>query len=410
MKKIPADGDSLVSMAANLKAIQLEAALIGRPIQIISSVEQIKAFDPQTLYVFCLPVSDDEIGFLDEDRQIISAFKKNLSGGRTGLFVTDVRFPCVEEFVSKANPYSFDSIVVQDHHSWTEKMIENVEKFKENDNVILMNNHLLFKRAPYPDAYSSGAFQADLADIQKNPWFRFLKQAGLFADKYHDQFPRTVHGVNAKHALDVTETLNILGTYLFDWKKNGSDVSAQEKRATLLKLVETIITSSNFRELDNNIKKLSRQCFGEEFETWKQGVLADIEASREMFLQSTDGIVFYKIKSKDAVTLFVHKRVNTLMDERGEYKNRVLVHYQIDEKGDLDVMLARGKGNNAIDVSILTKNGPDGVPWGGGHANRAGFSTRMKNPQDAQKLASWWGPKKEPKKILDYLRANLSVY
>jgi len=396
-KKLPPDGDSFVSSAVVLHSLMEETRAIKR--KAVFTPDPLEIFDNNTLGIILLPMSDDNLGWIPEDRSVIESIQ--VEGGRA-LFVGDARFTPVGEF-KRDGSFGFDTIVVNDHHKWPDDLAGAVNDLTD-DNTILINNHLVFA-GPNVDAYASGAFYADLLGDDK--WYKFAKQLSLFCDKYHPLFPNTVKDLDEKKARDISEMVNLLGTYLASWKPEGAKNEFEvtlERRKVMIEITTAISSSEDFDSLNKKLIHISKTRFGVDFLNWYRQIMADVDQSIEEFRSSKDKVHFYKIKSADSTVVLIHKIAFAMLNATDGFGERVLVHYAVNEEtGNMVVLLARDSDYTATDLSAVCRKGPDGIKWGGGHNDRAGFGTLL--VQD--KLKGFWQPEDGPDKILQFVLDNV---
>lgn len=394
--KIPIDADSFVAAAAIYRRLRDEAAAAGREIEVI--FDAARARDDGKLYVLFLPISNEAKGFSDEERASLDI--PHLEGKRA-VFVADMRFYVADDF-KRRGTFGFDLIFVQDHHKWNSEYVDGMGNFGD-DNIFLVNNHLLF-RGENPDSYASGAFVADLMDTG-DPWYKLARALSIVGDKYHPQFPRFLGGYDVAGLKSVADTLNLTGTYMLGWRLPASSAADASiaKRQALFNVVRTVAESGTHEELDRNFVRLTGGIFGDEFERWSRDVTGEVDRSIGAFLSSGDDIVVHRVESPHEIALLVHKIAFEQLNRDGAFGDRVLIHYQVNSQGNVVLLLARGSGNQAIDVSHVCVSGPLGIRWGGGHKDRAGLGTS--NVREA--IAPWWGDERDPQRIIDFVLEGL---
>ncbi len=391
----PIDTDSFVFSAVTYKRLIKEAEKQGRSVELISDPE--KAKNDGKLYICLFPISAINSGYMDEDKN-----KLNLAEleGKRALFVGDVNFGNAAPY-KRNKSFGFDTIVVQDHHKWPDDLVAKLDEYSD-DKTIYLNTHLFFDDK-LADAYCSGAFQSDLLSTNRSNWDQFMKQLALVGDQYYRRdFPNYMKGVNIEEARYISDMLSLLGPRLAELKPDKN-----EQREVLMKVVQIMAQSKDFKELKTKLTETLSDELGKDFILYYDNVIALVEKSIEVFLASKEKIVFYKIDLPGDLTVTVSKMANDRLSYRKQFGYRALAHYQILPEGEVGFCIARGKNNENIDVSEPCINGPEGVNWGGGHENRAGFRTINANPEVKKKIQAWWGPEKNPQKVLDFVKANI---
>jgi len=372
-QKIPIDGDSFTFSAAVYRRLVHEAGGKGRDVEFITDPND--ARHDGKLYICLLPLSH----YKEDERMIDFSELK----GKRALFVGDVFLPEPDRYKrgSLSDSFGFDTIIVQDHHKWSKEFIaaNNIGTFNncidkyERDKIFLINVHLIIGEVADPDSYASGAFEADLMKTEGDPWYHFLKQLSLYADYSSSNFPSLNKDLDSEEARHVSGLLNLCGTYLFNWKPE----ELAKRRGAMKEIIQVISSSGSFEDLRRGLEETMQRRFGDDFFEWSRGIMNEVDGSIKEFLASNRKVYFYKIPAeKGNVTLLVHKIVFGLLNDNGQFGNRVLVHYYIAEDNSMAVLLARRSDFDEIDVSFLCINGPKGR-WGGGHAYRAGFGLNL---------------------------------
>lgn len=401
----PADTDSLVYSAAVYKRIVDEAE---KPDETGKAKREYKViFNPQDakddgkLYICIFPITDNAKGYTASDAE-----KLNLPEikGKRALLLGDFNIGNVEPY-KRNKSFGFDAIVTQDHHNWPKELVDKIGEYSDAQTLYLNTYALLNNEAS--DAYSSGALQAALMNVNGDSWYRMEEQLSLLGDGYYRRFPNLMKDASA--SIDdiryISDTISLLSAYI-------AKFDSSKQIEILFSLMETMRTSANFKELkektDNAIK--SEKALGPDFIEYRNKVMEDVEKSIEQFLASKEKVFFYKIEIPDPTgKLFVimGKMANDRLNaDQKKYGKRVIAHYQVTSEGNVRVAIARSDTNTGIDVSEPCRIGPKGndgkpVAWGGGHLNRAGFTARV------ELLKDWWGADSNPQKVLDFVRENI---
>ena len=355
-----------------------------------------EAKDDGKLYLSLAPVQDATVGFVGSQRAALEGLAKRGIGA--ALFVGDNVFFKVGDFKD-----SLEAIVINDHHQWGSDLVKNL-RGKESDDFIVINNHQLLP-PDKPDAYASGAFAADLMRNAQDSDYDTIAKLSLISDKYAEFFPGRLAAVDHQEYAEVAGLLNYAGTFLYNWP--GGDKKA--KRQIMTEFVLAIAQTTDIEALNDRLSALTEKYFGTDFTNKREQVVQATNDSIEAFLTSKDPIYFYRIESESEISLVVHKMAFSHLNQSKGFGKRVLVHYQVSKDGNVSVLLGRDSKFNALDVSQVPLNPPHGIKkWGGGHRDRAGFSTDLKDPQDQARLAQWWGAERDPDRVLRYLRTELA--
>jgi mRNA degradation ribonuclease J1/J2 len=390
----PIDTDSFVYSAVTYKRLLEEAKKQDRKVKLISDPQ--KAKNDGALYICIMPISLNNLGFTDEDKKKLDIPEIE---GKRALFVGDVNLGNAIPY-KRNGAYGFDTIVSQDHHKWPDEFIGKLSEYSD-DKTLYLNTHILLNNKA-ADAYASGAFQADLMDTDKGGWYEMMKQLALVGDQYYPVFPKTMKGVKIDEVRYISDILSLLGPRLGELKTDRN-----EQVKVLMKVVKTMAESKNLKALKTNLNVTLQDELGKDFVEYCDKVIAEVERSIKTFLASREKIVFYKIDLPGVLQVAVHKMANDRLNDRKKFGDRVLAHYQITKDGDVNLCIARGENNNDINVADPCINGPEGVNWGGGHKNRAGFGTGVGKQEAIAKIYQWWGADKNPQKVLDFVKANI---
>lgn len=407
---IPLDGDSLSFAAVFLHELTRLAGQDGRRVEFVADPECIKD-DPDVLYVCFFPVTDQNDGFRDEE---LKKLYMPGVGGKRAIIAGDCFLGRIDRLKRNAD-YGFDSVMVIDHHAWNRQRVEHandVLRIFDKDQAVMVNTHFIFESA-HSDALSAGAASADmLSEGTPTEWLSFFKKISVWSDGYSTFFPAHIGGLNEfekKRFQQLADLLNSYSTVLALWAgmEGGNRSKANE---ILVLIVKAISQAQNAAELEGLLKS-SLKSNAEFYGFYKQvsGLIEfQVRDSIEKCMASKENIYFYQINAPCNIAGCVHKQVGLYLNSNNLYGNKVIVHYYVSGQGEnrqIKAYVARGEKNTDIDVSTVCLHGPRDVSWGGGHLDRAGFNTVMGNA--GRLFDEWWGPSRDPAKVIDFVRAEL---
>lgn len=387
--EIPIDADSFVVAAVMSKAIRSRARALSRDVEFIADPSE--ASDDR-LYALMFPISHYMQAYTDEDWALLDM--PNIAGSRA-MMIGDAAIRRLHPFTRRGD-FGFDSVMIQDHHGWTTPHMAYALGISD-EQVLAMNNGFLLRSA-HKSSYSSGAFYADLLG-DGSRWYGLAKRLSLVGDGYHMHFPNMMSGVNVDLLESIAEELAIVGCFLLNW--NADDT---RKRAAISQLALTMADSESFPAMKRNIDEGIGGLFGAEYARFRSAVSKEVDRSIKTFLESDDEFFVYRMGSDYNMIFLVHKMVNARLKKEELFGDRVFAHFALEHGNHVHMILARG-ADGVVNLGEVCRCGPNGAVWGGGHVDRAGFSTVYA----ADKIMDWWGEEMDSQRVLDFVRQRVKA-
>ena len=400
MEGVPIDADAFAFAAVIYHRFAAQAKATGRELVFVDDPTDSSGSGPLSLCL--LPVSNNQVGFSDDDKVLISAVRVQ---GKRLLIVGDTQFYNHREFLRNGE-YGFDTIIVVDHHNW---VVADHSQFTDGK-FICITGHNVFGNVPNIDSYAAGALTADLFRANPDDWYTFAKRLSIAGDKYQDFFPKLFEGIPVDKYSALTRWLYLLGTYVFSWKPQGELQFLRElmrlRRRVIRDVITAIADSSDIEELRMEAPQQAQTLLGGGFDQWLADIEGEVNASIKAFLGSDQRFYCYEVKYPTDIAGLVHKEAFGILNKNKQLGERVLIHWQVVQakRPYLIILMARSSDYNVLDLSYPTSHGPNG-PWGGGHKDRAGIGAGGRVPLDMPWLES--DPQKALRFVIDNLQEQL---